>query len=264
MLCDGQYMQWLTAQPWFRERHSNLYVLVTQGPIDRDAPTPEHNALQARFAEQLYCRRVWRAVERVPPKLPVPSPYASWQDAAAAISAEVRRLSCPDCDVWPADLAVLRQALVAAETAEADLRQMPPGADWSEFSVRRQAVCEAFRQADRAFNCARNAHVRHLDGIAVKCLEQACAHLEIDVLAEFEVHGWDVVLATHTAIELKPTIGDEYPAVVRTVRKRRDSPLGSRQRTVIAFDRWVSAMPLETVRSMFSELVWLDLASLEP
>ena len=39
--------------------------------------------------------------------------------------------------------------------------------------------------------------------------------------AEFEVHGWDVTIHTRrVAIELKPTVGDNYPSILRTVLGR--------------------------------------------
>ena len=50
---DKQYMDWLLAQSWFRERHVNLYNVVINNfrePVD----TPEHNKIQIRFLKPEY------------------------------------------------------------------------------------------------------------------------------------------------------------------------------------------------------------------
>ena len=39
--------------------------------------------------------------------------------------------------------------------------------------------------------------------------------------AEFEMAGWDVVLGADVAIELKPAVGDDYPAILRAMKARR-------------------------------------------
>ena len=47
---DRQYLDWVTAQPWFRERYANIYTLIINN-FQEPADTPEHNALQARFLD---------------------------------------------------------------------------------------------------------------------------------------------------------------------------------------------------------------------
>lgn len=50
---DKQYMDWLLAQPWFKEKHLNLYNVVINNfrePID----TPEHNKMQIKFLKPEY------------------------------------------------------------------------------------------------------------------------------------------------------------------------------------------------------------------
>ena len=97
-----------------------------------------------------------------------------------------------------------------------------------------------------------------------------------DIQRGFEVNGWDVVLqcAGTWNIELKPTIGDDYPAVVRQVDRRcaRDprgrgvySPqdFGAR---VVVYDRWEAGVSVETIAAMYPRIVWLQLpaATLRP
>ncbi len=51
---DRQYLDWLTAQPWFRERHENLYTIIINN-FAEPSETPEHNKLQAKFLDNNFC-----------------------------------------------------------------------------------------------------------------------------------------------------------------------------------------------------------------
>jgi len=52
MLADAEYMAWLEAQPWFRERFKHLMARRDEEAMSR---TPTHNRLQALFLEEAYC-----------------------------------------------------------------------------------------------------------------------------------------------------------------------------------------------------------------
>ena len=52
MLADAEYMAWLEAQPWFRERFARL---LANRDADAAGRTPVHNRLQALFLEPEYC-----------------------------------------------------------------------------------------------------------------------------------------------------------------------------------------------------------------
>lgn len=56
---DRQYVDWLTAQPWFKERFGNLYTLIVNN-FQEPAETPVHNALQAKFLNLDLVGRVMR------------------------------------------------------------------------------------------------------------------------------------------------------------------------------------------------------------
>ncbi len=221
MLQDSQYLQWLTMQPWFREKFGTMYVLVTEGVQPRDQPTPEHNAVQARFVSPEYRLRVLSLLGEEPRD--VPSGFASWEKARDAASDALKPI---------------------ADANEAKLKEC--------FY---EACCEAVRA-----ECA--ASEKELRELVAACNRQ----FELRRVA-FEQQGWDVVLAdgwraSGWALELKPTVGDEYPAIVRTVRQRSQrAHLGH---PVIAFDRWVSEMPLATVQAMFDDLRWVQLPPVSP
>jgi len=56
LITDPQYLQWLCGQDWFRSKFVILHqVIVNQGKEPED--TPEHNALQAMFLNQDFCKK---------------------------------------------------------------------------------------------------------------------------------------------------------------------------------------------------------------
>jgi hypothetical protein len=59
MAQDRQYVDWLTAQPWFREKFQPVYNILVQN-FQEPAETPDHNALQARFLDQSFRDKVFR------------------------------------------------------------------------------------------------------------------------------------------------------------------------------------------------------------
>lgn len=51
MLADAEYMAWLEAQPWFRERFAHM---TKNRDADAMSRTPVHNRLQAMFLDTTY------------------------------------------------------------------------------------------------------------------------------------------------------------------------------------------------------------------
>jgi hypothetical protein len=69
LAADRDYCDWLMGQAWFHERYGNVYTLIANN-FAEPSETPEHNALQARFLDQDFCRRLLRAL----PWEPIASP----------------------------------------------------------------------------------------------------------------------------------------------------------------------------------------------
>jgi hypothetical protein len=61
MAADADYCEWLTAQPWFRERYGNVYnTIINYGTEPQDSP--EHNEMQARFLDDEWCLKLAAAL----------------------------------------------------------------------------------------------------------------------------------------------------------------------------------------------------------
>lgn len=63
LAADAQYRDWVMAQEWFRERFARLYAMMAASQTASE--TPEHNAMQAKFLDDRYCLEfavaIWRS-----------------------------------------------------------------------------------------------------------------------------------------------------------------------------------------------------------
>lgn len=50
---DKQYVEWLTSQEWFPQKHPNLYTLIINN-FGEPSETPEHNQMQVKFLEETF------------------------------------------------------------------------------------------------------------------------------------------------------------------------------------------------------------------
>ena len=57
MAADRGYVDWLLAQSWFKDKHQNIYTLIINN-FAEPSETPEHNALQALFLDDVFVKKV--------------------------------------------------------------------------------------------------------------------------------------------------------------------------------------------------------------
>lgn len=50
---DEQYLEWLSAQDWFKEKYQNIYAIIINN-FNTPSDTPEHNKIQVRFLNDDY------------------------------------------------------------------------------------------------------------------------------------------------------------------------------------------------------------------
>jgi hypothetical protein len=62
LAADKSYCEWLVAQDWFRSRFAGLHTLIINN-FGAPEETPEHNALQAKFLDKVWCLRFTLARE---------------------------------------------------------------------------------------------------------------------------------------------------------------------------------------------------------
>jgi len=245
---DPRYVEWMLGQDWFRERYQPLYQVIINN-FGEPAETPEHNALQARFLDEDLCRGLLAAL--------------GWQPVEDGVGfVRIKRDER------------LSQELARLERGAADLER--PGwreEDWCIESI----VDTERRRAERARGerLAKLAEVR--ETIAKLSAELASASTALPFLhvhSDFEVHGWDVRIdakawltkpadvrdwtyseATTVWIELKPALGDDYPAALRQMKanSRYTGRSGHEEKRVLIFDRFAAiGATIDQVKAIFN------------
>lgn len=65
MLADSNYCDWLSAQPWVKERFQNVYNTIVNINQNEPSCTPEHNRLQARFMDEEFRNKlIWWVTDK--------------------------------------------------------------------------------------------------------------------------------------------------------------------------------------------------------
>jgi hypothetical protein len=149
--------------------------------------------------------------------------------------------------------------------------------DWGEPNerARRLRRCEAELEENRV----------ELGKIVAQIDTAAVGELRVELKVDFEVNGWDVkILAcakdaaprngyggghaeTCAYVEIKPSLGDDYPAVLRQMKTNaRGGGLYSWDRGVLVFDQFAAVgATLDQVRAIFraSGFMMLSIADID-
>lgn len=231
LLADQEYCQWLTSQPWFRDRWPNVYnVVINYGAEPQDSP--EHNEMQARFLDDDLC---FRLAEFLCPQLRGSYETRAAVHAVAADPFYAKYHQC--CEIETVEQSIAHRTFedrgwdvvysVYSARALVHIRRLVPPLP--------ACTCEC----DHA-DCRDNARCH---GGAWYCLHESCKERGLQAREHCTPtcywHG-DGPLSCgererfragkHTyepehpyvgsiRIELKPDLGDDFPAVLRQVKK---------------------------------------------
>jgi hypothetical protein len=189
---DPGYAEWLMAQGWLAERFAELHAAIaTRGKVSDD--TPEHNGMQARFLDPVYRVAFMLATQR------------------RNIDETIR-----DFQAWQ---------LQSAEKMLADANRRR---EWLKVEkldgYHSKTQMELELQADEAIAKAHSA----LD--AARTLSAAIGNVDV----RFEDRGVDVRLnwrgsSAGCSVEIKPSMGDDFPSVMRQMQRSGSSTLLCRE-----------------------------------
>lgn len=200
---DHQYADWIMAQGWVAERFAELHTAIASRGAGID-DTPEHNALQVRFLDEKF-RVAFLTLTHM-------------SAIQKLLEHEITR------ERWDAqrEISKINSTIDQAKSflgRWADEVETPQ----NEWAVKRfQENKEELAIAERAVVFAQAA----LDDITPD-------KYKLHTAVEFEAAGVDVWLKwtwsndhnidyhnrNHIAIELKPSLGDDYPTVMRQMRR---------------------------------------------
>lgn len=200
---DPDYCEWLLAQDWVRQRFAPLCTVIVNH-FGAPEETPEHNALQSLFAEDAFAKRF----------------YLHWRGDAVVWkcfdSEKKRRL---------AEIADHRASLAKELKRIQSCNGHPPAAPYDEASFHRYLA-----QVDLKTDLTTKVVVA--DALAVETTFETHG---IDVLLVVRLqfpaevsgymsdrpysHPWldQTVLLNRIFVECKPSLADEYPAVLRQI-----------------------------------------------
>ncbi len=189
---DKAYCEWLAAQSWFRSHFSGIHTLVVNN-FGKPTDTPDHNELQARFTDNDFVRRFvigYRGGRDL-----LLQKFEEWKTGRInrhnkSIAQYAERTSVTERpkyfsdEMWASHIAHVEQtnnSAIARETAELE----------KITSIERPL----FVLEDVQFE---------LSGVDV------CIRCRFD--PSF-IHVWEL------KIECKPSLGDDYPSVLRQMKR---------------------------------------------
>jgi len=203
---DPQYADWVMAQGWVAERFAELHAAIaTRGAGTDD--TPEHNALQARFLDEGFRAATLRCV----------APNKLAKDIANARENLFWREK-EEREKLVKNISYMQERITESSD---DMSDLPP-----DYRERRKSAIPGY-------------HARIVEDQAkINALSEtieASLHWVLRPVTgvKFEVRGIDVVIDWTYAIpdghrvgtqewigiELKPAIGDDYPTVMRQMKR---------------------------------------------
>lgn len=200
MAQDQQYVEWLTQQPWFKERYQKIYTVIINN-FREPSNTPEHNALQARFLDDEFrlkfasiaIPRLWWHVKsdgEMVDKM-IASAVNDYKDCKKRCD-ELSKYYRGKTEYVPQMFCRDRGPL-----AEIGKPSFEVGGVDCSFSVTAGLSCRSnvFRDGQELYRSDDNRGVEFGSYLGIS------RHGEVDL-----------------KIEIKPEIGDDYPAILRQMR----------------------------------------------
>jgi hypothetical protein len=200
LTADPQYADWIAAQAWVAERFAELHAaILTRGAGTDD--TPEHNALQARFLDERFCLALIQITS-----------------AARIIDA---RADCLRYETY--DLRM------ETGKARSRLERVRSNIEWKTGQPPEQTKYPLMTlEEDEAEAKALTSRIATLEQqLQDWRFEEWPSKISVD----FECRGVDVRLDARfqkggehfnidvLGVEIKPSVGDDYPSVMRQMKR---------------------------------------------
>lgn len=239
-LADPDYCEWLTSQPWFRDRHPVVYqTIINYGSEPQDSP--EHNQMQVAFLDATVRMAITEAVEPNFPAMAVTLESHRWLNQLAGafpdcfdIEHESATTSTPSFETggWdvvfkasPATVKVTMRQTPHCTCGECHHDGCPVESSCREGTV--SVTCAHWRCDQREpkdpWQWPRRGH--HDDCFysnKSQRWDRTYKGLDLaDLLQELTWGPWAPTPSTTVAVELKPDLGDDFPSVLRAIKRRR-------------------------------------------
>jgi hypothetical protein len=239
---DPKYLEWLQAQDWFRVKFVELHQTIINASPAEPSETPEHNRLQVLFLDDGFCLRFVTAallrsdrleekkqelvmILREDPVKPARAEVRKIEEHLEMLTDDIGRfekrleeiianISGPsehryykeaDRERYTRDLSKMRQQKLDREQA------------LQEKQAALEAALASFKAPEISFGCEKWFERANVDVILRPTWKGGGS--SIHILEGLDVESSRDPMRDAIGIEIKPTVGDDYPAVLRQMRK---------------------------------------------
>ena len=278
MQMDTGYCEWLSTQDWFRERYANVYQQVIINNFTEASETPEHNKLQMLFLDKDFYRKIEAALPVDPSKLF----YQQILDAVSEIKEQVKSDE-NYLEELERELKI-KEYYSDEENRKEKLEKLEsvPPYTLEYFSI--EKTLKYLRNYDESTHKEELSRLRDkIEKTKMRIQELKDRHnsiidqrkdntkytYEVKTI-EFELNGWDVFVGLkykceidlktefsasanpvyqERYIEIKPCLGDDFPAVLRQMKANSKKVRGTR---ILLIDEFSAVgATLEQVKQTF-------------
>lgn len=278
MQMDTGYCEWLSTQDWFRERYANVYQQVIINNFTEASETPEHNKLQMFFLDKEFYKKIESALPFDPSKLF----HSQVLNAVSAIRAQVKSDE-NYLEELERELKI-KEHYSDEEVRKSKLQELDSVPPYTLEYLRIEKTIKYLVCYDESTHQEELARLRdRIEKTKKRIQELKDKHnaiidqrkddsqypYEVKTI-EFESNGWDVFVGLkyrceidlktefsvsaqpqyeERYIEIKPCLGDDFPAVLRQMKANSKKISGTR---ILLIDEFSAAgATLEQVKQTF-------------
>ena len=278
MQMDTGYCEWLSTQDWFRERYANVYQQVIINNFTEASETPEHNKLQMLFLDKDFYRKIEAALPVDPSKLFHPQILEAVSEIKEQVKSDENYLEELERELK------IKKYYSDEENRKEKLEKLEsvPPYTLEYFSI--EKTLKYLRNYDESTHKEELSRLRDkIEKIKMRIQELKDRHnsiidqrkdntkytYEVKTI-EFELNGWDVFVGLkykceidlktefssyanpvyqERYIEIKPCLGDDFPAVLRQMKANSKNVRGTR---ILLIDEFSAVgATLEQVKQTF-------------
>jgi len=194
---DPSYLQWLAGQDWFRAKFNVLHqVIINRGAEPEE--TPEHNALQVKFLDDEFCQRFMQhyAGEYA---------YTCLQEI---LSNQVERTQY--------EIADQKRCLEHSWYSNEEKMKVREKLQRLECRLTEQLKCRVDKVE---FKIKQSIEERGADIVLRVTAVNRLHDIATELWGLYPCRNTNVYAHRGVAIEIKPLVGDHYPAVLRQMKR---------------------------------------------
>ena len=278
MQMDTGYCEWLSTQDWFRERYANVYQQVIINNFTEASETPEHNKLQMLFLDKDFYRKIEAALPVDPSKLFHPQILDAVSEIKEQVKSDENYLEELERELK------IKEYYSDEENRKEKLEKLESVPPYTLEYLSIEKTLKYLRNYDESTHKEELSRLRgKIEKTKMRIQELKDRHnsiidqrkdntkytYEVKTI-EFELNGWDVFVGLkykceidlktglsdsanpvyqERYIEIKPCLGDDFPAVLRQMKANSKKVRGTR---ILLIDEFSAVgATLEQVKQTF-------------